>query len=454
MKKSIRRMLLFSTSQKIICFFVALVIFSTLSYGQTANCPRPDPNKFDEVFACMSSMRFTGQAGGTNVFIRLAVTDCNSAAHLYASALQKSGVQPYQDAVSLVPSCEMLAKGMQELKGKAPYWSACTNYPGKFDPGHMKACLESFLPGYYGGQKTMASLAGCAEVTQQYEIALRSATVSKERSLLSSALPDGYEKPDCAVVASMFAGKGSACLEYQPTVAHLQKCLSADINRYPTCIEMRTAYESKVRQAYGGPFPPGYAALTCSQLSGLVADAVAAQAKLKADAAEAARRQAALQRQGSAKASSAIGTGSTGSLTGNGWIGWLWGYLGMPFLYGLIVHGIVAIGALIYASQKARTGQWIHVLSLVAGAFTRPFAVAMMAVHGILIAIGIFLTAWQWAVGAVAAILLGRLLAFVMWMFGLFKNPPVAVGRINPGGTVVRPPPATPAHDPSRAEDW
>lgn len=208
------------------CIFLLIYINAR---AQSADCGHPDPANFDQVFACMSSLHFGGQGQGANVFVQSGITSCNAAAHQYASALRKSRVSP-QEIHQLIPSCDFLAKGMEQLKGAPPAWSACTGYPGHFDPAHMKACLDRFLPGYYGGRRSLQSLNGCADATQQYELALRDATIVTTDRSMTATLPQGYQKPDCAVVAGMI-GKGSACLNYAPNAAHVQQCLGADAIR-------------------------------------------------------------------------------------------------------------------------------------------------------------------------------------------------------------------------------
>lgn len=451
MVEAIRRINLYQLFLKVrrLVFLAAIAMCSTTAHPQSADCGHPDPTNFDQVFACMSSLHFGAQGQGPNVFVQTGITSCSAAAHQYASALRKSRVPP-QEIPDLIPSCDVLAKGMAQLKGSPPAWSACTDYPGHFDPAHMKACLDRFLPGYYGGRRSLQSLNGCGDATQQYELALRDANITKDRTM-SAILPEGYQKPDCAVVAGMI-GKGSGCLNYAPNAAHAQQCLGTDAMRLPDCSLMRQAYETRLRQAYGGGLPPSYVALTCDQLGDLVGQAKAAQAQIRAQQAEQQRQMAAeaQRRRNEARNLGGLGAG----LAGGGLIAWLWGFLGAPFLWGFIVHGAVVIASLLYASRMARSGQWIHVVSMMSGVFTRVFSLTMMGVHGALIAIGIALTGWQWVVGAVLAIIIGKVVSVVMWMFGMFRNPPVPVGKVEQGGTVIRPAPSPPAHDPNRTGDW
>lgn len=221
---------------------------------------------------------------------------------------------------------------------------------------------------------------------------------------------------------------------------------------------MRQAYETKLRQTYGGSFPPGYVALTCDQLGDLVGQAKAAQAKIRA---EQAARQQQMAAEAQRRRNEAQNLGGLGGLFGAGFAGggliaWIWSFLGAPFLWGLIVHGAVVIASLLYASRKARSGEWIHVASMLAGVFTRVFALTMMGVHAAIVAVGIALTGWQWVVGAVLAILLGKVVSVLMWMFGMFRNPPVVVGRVDQRGKEVprAEPPSPPKEDKGRTPDW
>lgn len=458
MGKQIRRIKLYPLFPIIRRMLVvaALAMCSMDVHAQKADCGRPDPTNFDQVFACMSSLHFGSQGQGPNVFVQAGVTNCSAAAHHYASALRQSHISP-QEIPDLIPSCDLLAKGMAQLKGSPPAWSTCTGYPGHFDPAHMKACLDRFLPGHYGGSRSMQSLAGCADATQQYELALRYATIAKDRTMMG-ILPPGYQKPDCAIVAGM-VGKGSPCLNYEATAQHIQQCLGAAALSLPDCSLMRQTYETKLRQAYGGGLPPGYAALTCDQLGDLVGQAKAAQAQIRAQQVERQRLAAAeaKRRRDAARNLDGLGAGIAG---GGGVIALLWSYLGAAFVWGLVVHGAVVIASLIYASQQARAGRWIHVISglirlFTGGVFTRSFSLILMVVHAALIALGIYLTSWPWAVGAIAAIGIGKMIAIGMWMTGMFQNPPVPVGKVERPGAVIQPGPSTtPAPDPNRTDTW
>lgn len=426
--------------------------------GRVADCGTPNPTNADQVFACMASYRFTGgQVEGKQAF--QGKTGCHGAAVFYTSALATSSGARTVDLLDKLPSCEVLAKAMTSLVGKAPYWSTCTNYPGQSTPDHIKACLDYFLPEYYGNpKKTLQTLNGCADITQQYEAALRHANVSSNGRSMGASLPGSYQKPDCTAIASLTGGKGAACGDYTPDMAHLQRCLGPVSAVHTTCPAIRQAYEGKLIQAYGGHLPPGYAALPCQQLETLVAQNVEAKAKAQSDAREILRQQAenrhaAPRNTGSADGFlggflASLGLGSAGAVMGS--------YFGPAFYFGFLVHGLLAGWALYYASRKARAGEWIQVIASAAGLFTRVFEIKLMTAHIALIGLGVWLTSWPWSVGAVLAIIFAKLIAFPLWLFGLFRNPAIPrAGRVDASGNVAPPPAAAPpAKDKGRTKDW
>lgn len=451
------------------CCLAALAMACGLAYGQNAECEQPNPNNFDQVFACMSTARTGASERANNPFISVAITSCESAAIHYSNALKKARSpqttrtpgEPrvprertprvsFEDIKGMIPSCDMLARGMEALKGKAPAWSTCTNYPGKFDPGHLKACLDRFLPEHFGGRKTLQTLNGCTDVIQHYEHGLRNATITIERNI-NGVLPDSYEKPDCTVIASLLGGKGAACLGYTPGVAHLEQCLGADALRYTSCVPLRQAYETKLRQAHGGTFPPNYTVLACDQLAGLVNKAIEREESLKAEADRRSRDKAFAARNP-----------PTQPVVPGGWWPWLagmssglLGYLGRPFYLGFIAHALLAAWSLVYAYKKAKSGEWRYHTSPLRGMFERIFGIKLLFGHSALIGIGIWLTGWTWIIGAALAVLLSRVVMFLMWLFRMFAKPPIVVGSTNTAADSGTSPPQGPGRpDPGRRSEW
>ncbi len=147
-----------------------------------ANCNEPDPRNPRQVYECMMSVRHTGR-DQLSVFERSSMTSCASATSLYRDGLRRSGYRR-EEIEALTPSCKVLAQALDQVRGKPMPWAECTDYPGQFDGRHMKTCLDTFLPRYYGGRGKR--LAGCADAIEEYEKALRTAMQSDERGLAPS----------------------------------------------------------------------------------------------------------------------------------------------------------------------------------------------------------------------------------------------------------------------------
>lgn len=296
--------------------------------GQDGSCRNPDPTSFDQVFACMSSFRYgKGAAKDVNVFENnIGTANCRSIAGRYLQALQTSGVAR-DEAFRLLPKCAIFAQAVEAFSGKPAYWSACTDYPGKFDPDHMRACVTRFVPGYYGGKRAPGAVGGCQGILEDYERGLMAANLEVEGRRLSgnNKLPPGYVRPSCETVADILAATtpgarlalaqsqifqphiiltaGTAswtqCLGYTPAgvAAHIAQCLGEDIGTARECIGLRRRYETKLKEAYGGGLPPGYVAAPCGPLMAVieekqrrVAEAREEAQKLAAEQAEASRR--------------------------------------------------------------------------------------------------------------------------------------------------------------------
>lgn len=406
---------------------VLLLFFCFPAVAQiSASCGHPDPNNYDQVFACMSSYRYGGLAGGRNVFEATGMTSCTDVSVNYFNALKKSGLSP-EDALALTPSCDFLARGLEAITGKPTFWAACAHYPGHFDPNHMQACLTQFLPGYYGDNRTLASLHGCADAIREYELGLTSAYQGKTDLGFGRGLPPGYEKPDCQQVIALIGGQGSACLAYQPGIPHLQQCLGPEVAQFTDCIPLRQRYEQKLREAYGGTLPPNYTMLACEQLAGLTD---ANKATLAARRAEAMRRQQELlARQQSAQGPSWNGTGGTSGLLKTLFFSWL----GAPFFFALLVHGGISVWALLYAGRQIRSGNWNVVGNfLTAAVYERLFRWKLLFVQGVVLLAGWWFTHWPWLVGAFLVIPLSRIALIVLMAIGVFHTP-----RRRPGPVTV-----------------
>ncbi len=295
--------------------------------AQDGSCRNPDPTSFDQVLACMSSLRYEkGMAKGQNVFENnIGTRPCMSIAGTYLQGVQGPGPMRGDETSRLLPSCAIFAQAVEAFTGKPADWSACTNYPGKFDAGHMRACLTQFVPSYYGGKRAPGAVGGCQGILDDYERALLRASVSIEGRYMRNTLPPGYVRPSCEAVADIFATTArpsppslaqssplrphliqtettsawKQCLGYTPdaVAAHIAQCLGEASGRENSCINLRRLYETKLREAYGGGLPPGYVLAPCASLMATLeakqrrlAEAREQAQKLAAEQAEARRR--------------------------------------------------------------------------------------------------------------------------------------------------------------------
>jgi hypothetical protein len=410
---------------------IAALWFCTaiLALTQTLDaCRNPDPTNFDQVFACLSSDRFSN---GRPVFASAILPTCDDAAHLYRAALQKSGM-PFALAFHWMPSCALLSRALESFTGQPLAWSRCTNYPGVFDPAHMKACLERFLPAHYGGRKSLSSLKGCLDTTREYETALRAATLIGDPTHFHAGLPTSYDKPDCAQIASLFSRpQTSACSDYTPGLPHLQRCLGPEVERFSSCLALRQRYEDKLRQAYGGPLPAFYAPLPCDQLAPFTQAAQARQAALRAHSLQQARERV-YARQNAPRP--ALGP-EIASFLSTLFLSWLGG----PFFTGLLVHSLMAAWALLYLLRLVQSDDWAgHQDGQAAVAYARLFQWKLTLVHAAVMLVGWWLTRWPWIIGALLARLLNGAALSILIATGRFNlSPRRQPGPVDSDGKVV-----------------
>ena len=135
---------------------VALLCLLALGLSSTARaqegpCATADPENYDQVYACLSSLQRSD--GRTMVHGNLDTASCRSVIARYHRALRGHGGrmrsrEPQADTEPLDPSCALLARVVQGMTGKAAYWSGCLNY-GSLPPAeHLSQCLKTVLPGY------------------------------------------------------------------------------------------------------------------------------------------------------------------------------------------------------------------------------------------------------------------------------------------------------------------
>lgn len=405
--------------------------------AQDAKCRNPDPASFDEVFACMSSVRYEkGMAKGRNAFeANIGSSTCQGIALKYLHAVR--GSSPIREELAkLLPSCRIFAQAVEAFTGKSAFWATCTDYPGKFDPGHMRACLTEFVPRFYGGNRAPGQVKGCQGILEDYERALLAASgVTIEGRALRHKLPPGYVRPSCEAVADIFAAtaqpfrpalaQGPAprphlirtasasswkqCLGFRPdnAVAHVAQCLGNDIARTSDCRSVRQLYEEKLQQAYGGELPPDYVTIPCAQLNAVLE--------------EHQRRLAAARMQTPANEGAAIGrqidTGRQAS----------WGDMAAAAIdfRGFLAHLAVMGAFLFIAVRMIRSGAWRPTLQSRRFIFSPWMKKLQGFVQLGLLVFGIFFLEpewnWAWLAGAVAAGLVVLLITQLMLLFGVFR---------------------------------
>jgi len=447
---------------------LALILAATPVHAlaQDARCKNHDPKSFEQVFACMSSFRYEkGAMKGRNVFENnIGTSSCKSIAIRYLQAVQGPGPMRGDETSRLLPSCAIFAQAVEAFTGKPAYWSACTNYPGKFDAGHMRACLTQFVPNYYGGSRAPGAVRGCQGILEDYERALLDASVSIEGRYMRNPLPPGYVRPDCETVADIFAATArqgrpalaqgpplrahfirtastsawKQCLGYTPggVVPHVSQCVGDEIARANDCRSLRQIYERKLQEAYGGAFPSDYITVPCSQLAGILEErrlVVAARAEALARA-------------------NKPGPGVQTVQTGVTWLAILAAFMDFRAFFG---HLTVMIAFLIVAWWMIRSGSWwppVQNRRYIFSPQTRNL-------HGIiqlcLLGYGIVFSGpgwnWTWLVGAFAAGLAGVIITQIMFFFGLFGSARVIVvgevGEAPPAPRTRAPRPPAPGQD-------
>ncbi len=180
---------------------------SSTARAQEGPCATADPENYDQVYACLSSLQRPD--GRTMAHGNLDTASCRSMIARYHRALRGRGGrtrsrEPQADPEPLDPSCTLLARVVQDMTGKAAYWSGCLNY-GSLPPAeHLSQCLKTVLPGYYGARpgRGLQRSQGCGDVFGAYEIGLRSAAAD-------NGLPPGYVRPDCQLAADYLTQQGA-----------------------------------------------------------------------------------------------------------------------------------------------------------------------------------------------------------------------------------------------------
>ena len=121
------------------------------AWAQSDACATVDPENFDQVYACLSSLQ---RADGRSVAHgNLDTAPCRTVIARYRGAVRGHGVrlrsrEPRAKSEPLYPSCALLARVVQDMTGKAAYWSG---WAGRLSPSvRWSALFPTSPPGVAG----------------------------------------------------------------------------------------------------------------------------------------------------------------------------------------------------------------------------------------------------------------------------------------------------------------
>lgn len=243
-------------------------------------CQDVDIESAQSIFACVGTIRY---GNGQSRFSRMAGWRC---ADFTRSFYREIGRATRMEAAA-VPSCDTVAEVAELMTGNKPYWSACTGYPSADPAAHMRRCMESFAPGYYGSG-FRAHISSCSKFRKGYELALKMANRSHNQRV-----PEGYVPAQCdkvnEVIASLTGGtaQGSSCMGYDPARVkeHLVACVAAKPSEYRQlrdCVSIRSIYEQRLRATHGG-LPENYSTLSCADAQAALDTVIAYNEKKDAE---------------------------------------------------------------------------------------------------------------------------------------------------------------------------
>jgi hypothetical protein len=233
----------------------------------------------------------------------------DTACAVFLNSLARELGQPslFRDKNSELPSCDVVAEVAEMLTGKQPNWGNCTGYPSPDPEAHMRECMQSFAPAYFG-PRFEGRIASCEGWLRAYERALAFANNRDNQRV-----PEGYERPSCdsvnAVIAGTTGGSGvqwPGCMNYDPAAVreHLLTCVATAPKEFLNlrdCVAVRSVYEERLRATHGG-LPADYSLLSCHDAQAVLDKAAAykeeqaARRVAQAEAEERARQEAAEKR--------------------------------------------------------------------------------------------------------------------------------------------------------------
>ena len=268
----------------------------------SAACSALDVTSARSLFECMGTLRHrNGQS-------KFANPNAEACATIVRMLFREMGrISEFRNEATPLPSCQVVAQAYEMMRGKPPYWSACTGYPNPDPDTHMRKCMPTFATAYYGTRGARAT-ATCETFRRAYETALKRANNRD-----GQRLPAGYAPPPCAsvneVIVSLTGAESqwSGCANYDPAKVrdHLLACVGAEPREFlqwRNCAAVRMVYEQRLKATHGG-LPPNYAILACDDAQVVLDKAVAyrenqdVQRRARADAAEQARVAAAERQQ-------------------------------------------------------------------------------------------------------------------------------------------------------------
>jgi len=230
----------------------------------------------------------------------------------------------------------------------------------------------------------------------------------------------------------------------------MRGCLGAQVARYTSCIDLRRAYETALRQAYGGEFPSDYAPLDCEATAPVVEEAQA-QNRARVAKAQETQRQITAQRQRQASIYSNMSWDELALAMGREAIAT---YISPRAFY---AHLSLGWAFLLLGWWTIHSGRRIELLR-------KPLSPLMEGTHtiaqGVLLYFGMVRWGfgWLWFWGALAAAPAFVLLTLVMRHLRFFDPPAV---RIHVGETHTPPPGKRPpprnehgSNDQDRGDRW
>ena len=243
--------------------------------GLSPQCGNLNFASAQSLFECMGTIRYPN---GMSKFQNMDRGVCAAILKQFFREIDRLSV--LRDETQPIPSCGVVAEVAKMMTGKAPFWSACTDYPAPDPKSHMQKCMQAFAPAYYGARGFETQIRTCEGFRRGYEIALKAAN-----NRHTQQIPRGYGPPACGTINEVIAtvtGGGiqwQGCANYDPTRVreHLLACVATlprEFGQWHDCGTVRTVYEERLRATHGG-LPSNYSILSCDDAQVVLDKAVA-----------------------------------------------------------------------------------------------------------------------------------------------------------------------------------